>query len=86
MTTEDAFIASNGWLVKFLFHKNFATKEDKNSTNRSVPSYGQILRFGKNRVISMDETALWSGMVGNTTVNATGAKDILLQSTGKKCL
>ena len=35
-------------------------------------------------VIAMDETAVWSDMVGNTTVNATGSKDIPLKSTGNE--
>ena len=35
-------------------------------------------------VIAMDETAVWSDMVGNTTVNATVTNDIALNSTGNK--
>ena len=30
----------------------------------------------------MDKTAVWSDMVGNTTVNAAGAKNKHLKSTG----
>ena len=30
----------------------------------------------------MDKTAVWSDMVGNTTVNAAGAKSKHLKSTG----
>ena len=40
VATKDAFIASNGWHVKFLFHNNFSTKEDENTTNTSVPFCG----------------------------------------------
>ena len=32
----------------------------------------------------MDETAVWSDMVGNTTINSTGAKEVALKSTGNE--
>ena len=32
----------------------------------------------------MNETTVWSDMVGNTTVNATGAKGMPLKSTGNE--
>ena len=32
----------------------------------------------------MEETAVWSDMVGNTTINSTGAKEVALKSTGNE--
>ena len=32
----------------------------------------------------MGETAVWSDMVGNTTTNSTGAKEVALKSTGNE--
>ena len=32
----------------------------------------------------MDETAVWSDMVGNKTVDTTGTKDVPLKSTGNE--
>ena len=32
----------------------------------------------------MDETAIWSDMVGNVTVDTTGTKDVPLKSTGNE--
>ena len=38
-----------------------------------------IGNYPPNCIIAMDKTAAWSGMVGNTTANATGEKDIPLE-------
>lgn len=40
--------------------------------------------FSPDCVNAMDHTTLWSNMVGNTAVNATQAKNILLKSTGNR--
>ena len=39
--------------------------------------------FSPDCIIAMDETAVWSDMVGNVTVDTTRAKDVPLKSTGK---
>ena len=37
-------------------------------------------------IIAMDETAVWAGMVSDTTVDKTGAHRITIKSTGReKC-
>ena len=38
--------------------------------------------FSPDIIIAMDETAVWSDMVGNVTVDSTGTKDVPLKSTG----
>ena len=35
-------------------------------------------------IIAIDETAVWSDMVSNTTINSTGAKEVTLKSTGNE--
>ena len=37
-------------------------------------------------MITMDKPAVWSDMVGKTTVNTAGAKNKLLKSTGNEKL
>ena len=37
--------------------------------------------FSPDCIIAMDETAVWSDMVGNVTVDTTGTKDVPLKST-----
>ena len=39
--------------------------------------------FSPDCIIAMDETAVWSDMVGNVTVDTTRTKDVPLKSTGK---
>ena len=40
--------------------------------------------YAPGSIIAMDETAVWSDMVGNTTINSTGAKEVALKSTGNE--
>ena len=44
----------------------------------------QTQEFDPGSIIAMDETPVWVDMVGNTTVNKTGAKDVVLKSTGNE--
>ena len=95
---KDGFIASNGWLVKFMHRNNLslrrrttvAQKDPSHLTGKLVGYVMHVRRlmmkenYPPSCVIAMDETAVWSDMVGNTTVNATGLKDIPLKSTGNE--
>ena len=40
--------------------------------------------FSPDCIIAMDETAVWSNMVGNVTVDITGTNDVPLKSTGNE--
>ena len=40
--------------------------------------------FSPDCIIAMDETAVWSDMVGNVTVDTNGTKDVPLKSTGNE--
>ena len=40
--------------------------------------------YAPGSIIAMDETAVWSDMVGNTTINSNGAKEVVLKSTGNE--
>ena len=95
---KDGFIASNGWLVKFMHRNNLslrrrttvAQKDPSHLTGKLVGYVMHVRRltmkenYPPSCVIAMDETAVWSDMVGNTTVNATGSKDIPLKPTGNE--
>ena len=38
--------------------------------------------FAPHNIVAMDETAVWKDMVSETTVKATGAKDVAMKSSG----
>ena len=38
--------------------------------------------FAPHNIVPMDETAVWNNMVPEITVEATGAKDVPMKSTG----
>ena len=93
---KDGFIATNGWLVKFMRRNNLSLRR-RTAVAQKDPSYliGKFVgytmhmrrltmkeKFPPSCIIAMDEIAVWADMVGNTTVNATWSKDIPLQSTG----
>ena len=40
--------------------------------------------YPSNCVVAIEQTAVWSDIIRNSTVNATEAKDIRLKSTGNK--
>ena len=92
---KDAFIASNGCLVKFvscnnlLFRRKTTTaQKDKSHLTGKLVGYVIHVRrltmtgnYTPNCVIPMEEIAVWPDMVGNTSANATGVKDTPLKST-----
>ena len=47
-----------------------------------IRSLQQKFNYSAGSIIAMDETAVWSDMVAETTVDKTGRKDIPLKSTG----
>ena len=92
------FVASNGWLMKFMKRNSLslrrrttiAQKDPSHLTSKLVGYVMHVRRLSMKTnvspdcIIAMDETAVWSDMVGNVTVNATGAKDVPLKSTGNE--
>ena len=40
------------------------------------------MNYELNNIFAMDETAVWNGMVSNTTVEKRGAHSVNLKSTG----
>ena len=92
------FVASNGRLTKFMKRNNLsmrrrttiAQKDPSHLTTKLVKYVMHVRRlsmrtnFSPDCIIAMDETAVWSDMVGNVTVDTTGTKDVLLKSTGNE--
>ena len=90
------FVASNGWLTKFMKRNNLsmrrrttiAQKDPSHLMTKLVKYFMHVRRlsmktnFSPDCIIAMDETAVWSDMVGNVTVDTTGTQDVPLKSTG----
>ena len=84
--------ASNGWLMKFMKRKNLSMrrrttivqKDPFHLTTKLVKYVMHVRRlsmktnFSPDYIIAMGETAVWSDMVGNVTVDTTGTKDVPL--------
>ena len=94
--SRDVFVASRGWCGKFMRRRRFLLRR-KTTTAQKDPSYltdrlvsfvihvRQLQRqynFAPHNIDAMDETAVWNDMVSETTVEATGAKDVPMKSTG----
>ena len=95
---KKSFVASNGWLEKFM-KRNHLSLRRKTTIAQKDPSHlisklvGYLMHvrrlsiksnYPPSSIIAMDETAVWSDMVGNTTVNSKGAKEVALKSTGNE--
>ena len=88
------FVASNGWLRKFMKRNNLsmqirttiAQKHPSHLTTKLVKYVMHVRRlsmktnFSPDCIIAMDETAVWSDMFENVTVDTTGTKDVPLKS------
>ena len=92
---KESFVASNGWLVK-LMKRNHLSLRRRTTITQKDPSHlvsklvGYVMHvrrlsincnYSPGSIIAMDETAVWSDMVGNTTINLTSAKEVALKST-----
>ena len=95
---KESFVASNGWLVKFM-KRNHLSLRRRTTIAQKDPSHlvsklvGYVMHvrrlsiycnYAPSSIIAMDETAVWSDMVGNTTTNSTGAEEVALKSTGNE--
>ena len=92
------FVASNGWLTKFMKRNNLSMRrgttieqKDPSHLTAKLVKYVMHVRrlsmktnFSPDCITAMDETAVWSDMVGNVTVDTTGTKDVPLKSTGNE--
>ena len=92
------FVASNGWLRKFMKRNNLsmqirtkiAQKDPSHLTTKLVKYVMHVRRlsmkinFSPDCIIAMDKTAFWSDMSGNVTVDIIGTKDVPLKSTRNK--
>ena len=95
---KESFVASNGWLVKFMKRNHLSvprriTIAQKNPSHLVSKLVGYVMHvrrlsincnYDPGSVIAMDETAVCSDMVGNTTINSTVAKEVALKSTGNE--
>ena len=89
------FVASNGWLTKsmkrhnlFMRRRRTIVQKDPSHLTTKLVKYVMHVRrlsmktnFSPDCIIAMDETTVWSDMVGNVTVDTTGTKDVPLKST-----
>ena len=96
LSMQGSFVASRGWLDKFIKQNGLSlrrrtTVAQKNPSllvDKLVMYAVQIRRlqqkfnYSAGSIIAMDETAVWSDMVAETTVDKTGRKYIPLKSTG----
>lgn len=90
------FIASSGWLRRFMVRKKISMRRRTTIAQRipkelgqKVSSYiTQIRHLRKTRhhsernIAAMDETGLWLDMPGRTTLNEQGARTVAIKSTG----
>ena len=93
-----AFVASNGWLTKFMKQNNLsmqirtakALKDHFHHTTKlvkyviHVPRLPMKTTFSPDCIIAMNEIAVWSDKVGNVTIDTTETKNVPLKSTGNK--
>ena len=91
-----SFIASNGWVQKFMARNGLSvrrrTTESQKDPDRLIDkliAYILQVRRQRNRhsynhsdIIAMDETAVWQDMLSSTTVDNVGEKSIRLKTTG----
>ena len=92
----ESFAASNGWYEKFarrhhlsLRRTTHVAQKDPDQLVAKIVAF--ILRMRRlqklhnyqpSDIIAMDETAVWSDMVSNSTVNQIGAREVSVRSTG----
>ena len=95
---KESFVPSNGWLVKFMKRSHLSLRRrttiaqiDPSHLISKLVGYVMHVRrlsincnYAPGSIIAMDETAVWSDMAGNTTINSTGAKEVALKSTGNE--
>ena len=95
---KESFVASNDWLVKFMKRNHvclrrrttIAPKDSSHLVSKLVGYVMHVRRLSINSnyapgsIIAMDQTAVWFDMVGKTTINSTGAKEVALKSTGNE--
>ena len=94
--SRTAFVASRGWLEKFmkrnglsLRRKTTVAQKDPSQMVNKIISYLLRIRrltrqfsYDPGCIIAMDETAVWSDMISETTVDRIGLKDIPLKTSG----
>ena len=92
------FIANNGWLTKFMKRNKLsmrrrttiAQKDPSHLTTKLVKYFMHVPRLSMNTnfspdcIIPMEETAVWSDMVWNVTVDTTRTIDVPFKSTGNE--
>lgn len=95
-----SFIASNGWVQKFMArnglsvrHRSTESQKDLDRLIDKLIAYILEIRQQRNRssyshsdISAMDETAVWQDMLSSTTVDNVGEKSIRLKTTGRESL
>ena len=93
---EENFEASRGWLERFMKRNglslrrrtSIAQKDPEQLVNKLVSYILQARRlemkckFDPSNIYAMDETPVWSDMVGTTTVTRKGSSEVVLKSIG----
>ena len=85
---KESFVASNHLSLRR--RTTIAQKGPSHFVSKLVGYLMHVRRLSINcnyvpgSIIAMDETAVWSDMVGNKTINSTGAKEVALKSTGNE--
>ena len=95
-TEEDSFLASTGWINRFLTRNGLslrrrttAAQKDPAHVVDKIALYILNVRrlldkfsFTLAFVIAMDETLVWADMVSSTTISQSGKRNIPLKTTG----
>ncbi len=90
----EVFRATRGWLSRFLRRNNFSLRRRTTVAQKDAPieKLANFVVFSSRHIeskniqpaniIAMDETAVWFDMIGNSTVNARGARSVSVKTTG----
>ncbi len=92
------FEASDGWLHKFMVRKNLSLRKRTTTAQKPpadyIPKLVKFVMFVRRcritrkypygAIWAADETAVWAGATGDSTVDLRGVKDVPIKATGSE--